>query len=250
MKIAKRTDIGIKRLENQDKVDIFQKEDFTLLILCDGMGGHFGGSLASTITINVFRDSFEKFLPLVHNLESFVNWFKETIAKVKNEMKIIANKDEAKLDMGTTLAACLVNEKENIMYVFNIGDSRIYVVNKYDDLKQITVDHNVLNRLINEENYRFEDAKLFPKWQALTSALGPNKRTKIEVFDLSKNLDQIKKIVATSDGVHAFIEHITFSNLLTLKIDLKDMCKRIIEEAILSHSTDNLSIGIIDLERN
>ncbi|MEA4115239.1 protein phosphatase 2C domain-containing protein [Mycoplasma sp. 744] len=248
MQTAKLTNIGIKRLENQDCIDIFTNNNFILMILCDGMGGHFGGSLASTITLNVFKDAFYKLFPLIIEKNNLISWLSNTIKNVKNEMKKIANNDEAKLDMGTTLTGVLFNNEENIFIVFNIGDSRIYALKNNGILEQITKDHNILNKLIYEDNYKITEAKKFPRWRALTSALGPTKKTKMEIFDLGESIHLIKKIIATSDGIHSFLNHSMMETILNLNKEPEMICELMINEAINNFSDDNLTIGIIDLE--
>ena len=58
MKFYKNTDVGVVRKENQDRVAIFQEGNITFAILCDGMGGHKGGSHASAITVAAFEKEF------------------------------------------------------------------------------------------------------------------------------------------------------------------------------------------------
>lgn len=57
------TNIGVVREENQDRATVIENNVGTLALLCDGMGGHFGGSLASSITINTFESEMES-LPI------------------------------------------------------------------------------------------------------------------------------------------------------------------------------------------
>lgn len=55
-----KTDVGVVRKENQDRAAFFEKGDVALAILCDGMGGHTGGSFASSLTINSFEKEFAR----------------------------------------------------------------------------------------------------------------------------------------------------------------------------------------------
>ena len=56
MKYVVETNIGVVRDENQDKANVFENDYVLVAVLCDGMGGHFGGSLASAITIETFKN--------------------------------------------------------------------------------------------------------------------------------------------------------------------------------------------------
>lgn len=60
MKHIIETNVGVVRSENQDRAAVFTNDKFTLAILCDGMGGHQGGSFASSITIATFEKEFNK----------------------------------------------------------------------------------------------------------------------------------------------------------------------------------------------
>ncbi|WP_029906310.1 PP2C family protein-serine/threonine phosphatase [Mycoplasmopsis opalescens] len=243
-----KSDIGRRRLENQDAVKVFKNNYRMLLILCDGMGGHYGGSLASNIAINVIGQSFMLELPNENeSVEAFTAWFKHSTDKARNEMLKIASNDEAKLDMGTTVTAAYVDLKNQRLFVYNIGDSRTYVLTKSSVLRQISTDHNYMNMLI-EQGLKPKDAAKVHQAHSLTSALGPNKRTKIEASDLSDNFHKIRKIIVTSDGVHSFLSELALENLLILDEEPNKLCEKIITMALDNNSTDNASIGIIDLE--
>lgn len=60
MKFTVKTDVGVVRSENQDRAAVFKNDKFTFAILCDGMGGHQGGSYASSIAIATFEKEFNK----------------------------------------------------------------------------------------------------------------------------------------------------------------------------------------------
>ncbi|MBU4689682.1 PP2C family protein-serine/threonine phosphatase [Mycoplasma zalophidermidis] len=234
--------VGNIRTENQDKTGIFLKKDCGMLILCDGMGGHFGGAFASNITVNVFNDNFQKSIPLERNdISSYAKWFKDCVEQARSEMKKLGENDEAKMDMGTTLTAAIFSTKLNFLYIFNIGDSRTWVLTKSGDLKQITIDQNLYNRLIREEGMSELQAKKTRFNTALTSALGPQKKTKIEIFDLSQEIERVYGILCTSDGVHNFIEKPAIELTLKSELDSLKAVKSLVETALENRSTDNAS---------
>lgn len=242
---------GNYRTENQDKTGVFLSEDVGLFVLCDGMGGHYGGALASNITVNTFNQRFHNTLPLAeNNINSYVAWFKTTVEIAKQEMTKLGENDEAKLDMGTTVTAAIFSNKEKFLYIFNIGDSRTYVIKKEGDLEQITVDHNLLNRLIREEGFSELKAKKVHYFTALTSALGPQKKTKIEVFDLSYEFDNISGLLATSDGVHGFIDKPSMEMILKKNIEPQEKVELLVNNALENNSTDNASAIFIELNKN
>ncbi|MGY5139732.1 PP2C family protein-serine/threonine phosphatase [Mycoplasmopsis gallinarum] len=251
LKFGKFTDIGTKRLENQDRVAIFCNEQYYLLILCDGMGGHFGGALAASTTINTFETTLHQ-LNVTQNLtiDETARWIEQSVRKARKEMEFLSLKDAALIDMGTTVTGVLINSVAKTIVVFNIGDSRIYTINKDNSVNQITKDHNLYNSLIEKFNYTHKQAIAERGHRALTSSLGPTKKTKINISDLSKFYDEIEFIFATSDGVHNFVSQ-SFFELIFINNkddDLDNLAQDIVQEALLNKSNDNLSIGIIKLK--
>lgn len=242
MKYEINSNIGVVREENQDRAQVFENDLFVIAILCDGMGGHFGGSLASSITIEAFRQKVQNI-----NKENFdiYNWFKDSIKKAKQDMVNEAGNDSLKIDMGTTVTAAIIFKESKEVFVFNIGDSRTYLFDGL--LHQITTDHNLMNHMIhNEGTSEFEAAKI-PGAQALTSALGPNKKTNIEAFVVEHHSNK-KTLILTSDGVHDFITKPKFEMILSSNITLKEKTETLIKEAIRGGSTDNLTVIIMEVE--
>ncbi|MCS4536692.1 protein phosphatase 2C domain-containing protein [Mycoplasma sp. CSL7475-4] len=233
---------GNVRNSNQDAVGIFHKDNIHMLLLCDGMGGHYGGSKASNITVNTFSKKFAQMMPLEKfDVNSVSLWFKSVVNDARLEMKTFANVEEAYLDMGTTVTAAIYSEVHGFLYIFNIGDSRTYILTKGGDLKQITVDHNLYNRLINEENYTELKARNVKYNMALTSALGPLKKTKIEIFDLSASIKAVHSILCTSDGVHNFLEKPSIELIIKKEIKAQKIVEVLVQEALDNRSTDNAS---------
>lgn len=249
MEYGKSSDVGIVRLENQDRVNILTKDDFTLLILCDGMGGHPGGALASSTTINTFDKCIKKNFPEGEApLKDYVKWFGDTINLTRKEMVNATNGDEAMLDMGTTVTAALINPKRNIILVFNIGDSRTYALTTLGELKQISIDHNMLNKYIYEEHMDPVLA-MRQKYQAsLTSCLGPTKNTKIEVFNLENSYHNVFCLLVTSDGVHDFIEKPAMEMILKQNKTAEEIACDLVHTAMDNRSSDNCSAGIVILD--
>ena len=234
-----KSDIGVVRSENQDRAAVFNSDKQTFMILCDGMGGHEGGSYAATIAINTFEKSFKEYIP-----ENKINaWFEKTINLSKKEMIKFAKERHELLDMGTTLTAALVSE--NKIHIFNIGDSRTYI---YDGLlHQITKDHNVRNYYIDKYNYSSEEAAKKIGAAALTYSLGPDKRARVDSFVVPIN-KKIKFIVLTSDGIHDYILKPTFELILSSHKSLEKKANKLIKEAIKGKSSDNLTVAILEME--
>lgn len=239
------TNIGVVREENQDRAAVLENDEIIMAILCDGMGGHFGGSLASSITIDTFKNEVATTSTITR--EKVWEWFKNTIKKCKSRMIQEAGSDQGKIDMGTTVTTAIIFKDTKEIFIFNIGDSRTYV---YDQLlHQITVDHNLMNYyIINEGMSEFEASKI-PGASALTSALGPTKKTNIEAFTIGNiSKDSNPLLILTSDGIHDYITKPNFEITLSSKKSLEEKTESLIKDAIKGGSTDNLTIIILEVE--
>lgn len=278
MKYIKNTDRGVIREENQDRADIFENDDVIVAVLCDGMGGHFGGSLASSITINTFK---QRMSFISKNEDEIYDWFKETIKNAKQNMIQEAGDDINKKDMGTTVTSAIIFKETKNIVIFNIGDSRTYLFNGV--LKQITIDHNLMNYYIQKENMSEFEASKIPGAHALTSALGPSKQTNIEAFMIdseslitsikskeSKSKSWFKKskkekeditnnnvdtsenqkiyLILTSDGIHDFITKPHFESIIANPLtSIEEKTNELISAGIKGSSTDNLTCIIVEV---
>lgn len=240
------SDIGLVRNENQDRVGVWEKDHITLALLCDGMGGHFGGSEASSLVILAFEKAFNDLYDVSWDDQAKIqNWFYESVKKAKSLMNIKARQNELFNDMGTTVTAAIINHKTHYIYVMNIGDSRTYILGH--SLKQITIDHNLQNYYIREFNYSYRKASKLKNAKGLVSALGPTKRTQLEIFVIEPS-QQAKMVIVTSDGIHDHISEPVFEQILSAKNkSLDEKALQIIDLAKRNNSLDNLTIGIVEI---
>lgn len=240
MKHTVRTNVGVVRSENQDRAAVFQNDKYTFAILCDGMGGHKGGSYASSIAIETFEREFNKGF----NIENITEWFGNAVSKSKEAMIRFAAQDKPLMDMGTTLTAALITDTK--VFVFNIGDSRTYAYNGL--FHQITKDHNLWNHYIDKWGYSPEEAAKMMGAAALTSALGPTKTLSVDAF-VVENDENLKYIVLTSDGIHDYISKPVFEKIVADENrSLEDKGDELIAQAIRGKSSDNLTCVIVKIK--
>ncbi|MBR2999034.1 MAG: serine/threonine-protein phosphatase [Mycoplasmataceae bacterium] len=244
MKYVVDTNIGVVREENQDRAAVFENDYVLVAVLCDGMGGHFGGSIASSIAVETFKNRMNY---LRSNEDNVYEWFKETIKKAQQNMILESGNDESKRDMGTTITSAIVFKDRKNIVIFNIGDSRTYLFD--GQLHQITVDHNLMNYYIKNEGISSFEAAKMPGAAALTSALGPSKKTNIEAFNIDENNSPNKRfLLLTSDGIHDYIEKPQIELIMGQNVDMLEKAKVLISEAIKGRSTDNLTVVIVEVD--
>ncbi|AOG60728.1 phosphorylated protein phosphatase [Spiroplasma helicoides] len=249
-KYATLTDIGNYRKANQDYLDFaVNKSGEAFGIVCDGMGGHAHGEVASKMAVEKFVELFKEQNFDNMNQKQINRWLRNCVSEILNEMVEYSNEHLETKDMGTTLTAILFAKAG--AFVINIGDSRTYKLSD-NKLFQITQDQNLWNSTPEAERRdiqmsgQYERANDITFWKVLTSALGPQKTLRIDTYyiEVPQGIYML-----TSDGVHDYIdEEIAASTLANSRMKLKDMAYNIIEDAKDNVSTDNLSILIIEAE--
>ncbi|WP_066381650.1 MULTISPECIES: serine/threonine phosphatase [unclassified Anabaena] len=207
---AGQTDVGRQRQHNEDYFGIetkIEKVDLPkhrilqargLYILCDGMGGHAGGEVASELAVNTLRQYFQTHWTT--NQLPTEDTIREGVYQA-NQVIYQQNQQDARSGsgrMGTTLVMLLI--QGNQAAVAHVGDSRCYRVTRKQGLEQITVDHEVGQREI-ARGVQAKIAYARPDAYQLTQALGPRERTTInpdvEFFEIHE--DHLFALV--SDGL-------------------------------------------------
>ena len=153
MKTFSITDIGIHRKMNQD---YFYTSEMpvgnlpNLFIVADGMGGHNAGEYASKHTV----ETMVKFAKASH-LTQPASILEEAIKAANEEILKKAEEDISMKGMGTTVVAASVLDHK--LYVANVGDSRLYLVNR--EIRQITRDHSYVEEMVRRGELDKETAR-------------------------------------------------------------------------------------------
>ena len=250
------TDVGQQRDHNEDdfaiKTDIFKSQTSRdrslqfrgIYIVCDGMGGHDGGEVASAQAVKTLQEYFATHWqdPLTLPDEATIR------AAIIEANQAIYDLNQAEVRsgsgrMGTTLVMALVNQ--NQIAVAHVGDSRLYRLTKTQGLQQLTVDHEVGQREI-QRGIDPEIAYSRPDAYQLTQALGPRPENfvqpDIQFFPIEEN----SLFILASDGLtdNDLLEnHISthLEPLLNSDIDLNQGVKDLIALANDYNGHDNIT---------
>ncbi|MBL1198526.1 MAG: serine/threonine phosphatase [Nostoc sp. GBBB01] len=207
---AGRTDVGRQRHHNEDYFGIETKieklelpktrilQGHGLYILCDGMGGHAGGEVASELAVNTLRQYFQEHwtpnqLPTENSIREAVYLANDAIYKL--------NQQDARSGvgrMGTTLVMLLIQDTQAA--VAHVGDSRLYRVTRKQGLEQVTIDHEVGQREITR-GVEASIAYARPDAYQLTQALGPRDENSINPDVGFFEINEDTLLVLASDGL-------------------------------------------------
>ncbi len=242
MKSAALTDIGKQRTINQDF--IFKSDDAvgnlpSLYIVADGMGGHKAGDYASRFCVEDFIKEAKsgKFKTLLGSLQSIVNAVNEHV--YTESLRTPEYKG-----MGTTLVAAVVEEKT--VTVVNVGDSRMYLYSEEDGIRQITVDHSLVENMIRNGEIERKDAAHHPKKNIITRAIGVDASVEPDFFETE--LEKGNIILLCSDGLSNMVDDDKMENCLNdNKKTLEEKTRELIDIANERGGRDNISVVLIEI---
>ncbi len=233
------TDVGRKRLVNQDTVYI---SDTTvgvlpnLYIVADGMGGEKAGDYASKSLIGYMLTYIE------HTIKMPVTAIQGAIEYANANLFAEGSKNPNLSGMGTTVVAASIID--NTLHVFNVGDSRCYVLDE-NSISQITKDHSLVEMLVSKGEITRESTEYKENKSKITRAVGAEERILIDSFEL--DLDGIEYVLLCSDGLTNMVDDRKIFNIISSSAGVKSSAKRLVEEANLSGGNDNISILLIDI---
>ncbi len=200
MKCYGKTDIGAKRKNNQDSFATAEKSDYTLAVVCDGMGGARGGNIASETAVrgfcNTIRVAFSKNPPL--DAQGVEDLLTQAVNDANTEVYRKAAEDSELEGMGTTLVAVLLCKHGS--FAVNVGDSRLYL-QKDGALTQVTKDNSFIQYLLDKGLVSPEEAATHPNRNIILRALGVNEEVECDLY----SIPPFDRLLLCSDGLYNMI---------------------------------------------
>lgn len=255
------SDIGRKRSHNEDSFALetfFHKKESSqgsyfsgkgLFILCDGMGGHASGEIASSMAVkNIYRYFQQYWTDKIPDAEVI----KEGILQA-NQAIYSANIQKGQTGsgrMGTTLVMIFLQDTK--IAIAHVGDSRIYKVTRKWGLEQLTIDHSVAQSDI-KQGIESDVAYARPDAYQLTQALGPRENNfvhpDINYFEVKEDT----LFLMCSDGLsdNDLLENHWESALLPLissKANLDTAINEVIELGNQVNGHDNITCILIRIK--
>ncbi len=234
MKSDGKTDVGKKRTQNQDSIfftDVSIGPLPNLYIVADGMGGHKAGDVASKTAIECVTEYIRE-----STISNPVTVLKRAIIYANDKIYKMSREKEDYSGMGTTFVAAVVDE--NNMYVVNIGDSRLYVID--DMIRQVTLDHSLVEELIRTGQLDRNRGRNHPEKNIITRALGIAQEVTPDFFEIT--LKENDKILLCSDGLSNMIEDDEMKDIILENQNLEDAVNKMIDRANYYGGKDNISV--------
>lgn len=231
------TDIGQKRKQNEDYVftsEIPVGPLSNLFIVADGMGGHNAGDYASKHAIERIVEEVES------SKDSPVETLERAIQSANRYIRTKSRENEDMNGMGTTVVAATITD--DVMYVANVGDSRLYIINS--GIRQITVDHSLVEEMVRMGGINREQAREHQDKNIITRAIGAEDELKIDFFQV--RIEKGDFILLCSDGLTNMIEDEEIRMLLLGQKDIVSKAETLVAAANRNGGKDNITVVLIE----
>ncbi|MGI5879737.1 MAG: Stp1/IreP family PP2C-type Ser/Thr phosphatase [Syntrophomonadaceae bacterium] len=233
MKVVGITDTGLVRQKNEDSFLI--DEEAGLFVVCDGMGGHRAGEVASGLTIDAFKQNN-------YRIKSDpVQYLRDVIRQANTQIYDMGQNNPEFYEMGTTVTAALITD--HLLTVANVGDSGLFLI-RNAEISKLTHDHTVAEQMVADGVLHRDDIRINSYNHVLTRAVGIETDVEIDIFEQELLTDDL--ILLCSDGLTDMLTiremEIVFSRH---KNNIKQIAGQLLKLALQNGGHDNITIVLL-----
>lgn len=244
VKFGCKTDIGLCRKNNEDSVDSTAFPFFTCLSVCDGIGGHKKGEVASQSSIKLLKEELNNLQEedlLSH--KKIIKQIDKIIEKINLKIFSISSTNPVYSGMGTTL--CMALRMDEYTYVANVGDSRVYMLDYDDEFTSITRDDNVYNMMVDKGEIDCAVLLSDRIKRALTQSIGLAET-------INPNINRIdndyKVLLVCTDGLYTMVSDEEIKQVLkNKKLSVKEKIDALINKANENGGKDNIGVSLLEV---
>lgn len=234
--VVGRTDVGCRRSVNEDSIGKADTLNGLAVVICDGMGGNVGGKVASETAVDAI---------LIHLKEHHYPNPKEAISNsIMAANRAVLKKAQLHPELTGMGCTCvlLIVDKNGIVYVGHIGDSRVYLIR--DNLaNHLTKDQSYVQMLVDEGSITPQEAEKHPRNNEITNAVGMTNMTPPVIRDSPLNPVAGDCFLLCSDGLNKVVaedEIVKIAGAHSLSTDRK--AEMLINAARSKGAPDNISV--------
>lgn len=232
---AAATDVGRMRKNNEDSY----LSSKPVAAVADGMGGHSAGEVASAIAIEELA-ALGRRGPWANETDA-TDDLKQAILRANRRIREMAASDRKLNGMGTTLVALL--EDGDMVHVANVGDSRGYLL-RQGELSQVTVDHSLVQELVDDGRLSPEDAERHPQRSVITRALGIDPEVEFDLFTYKLLVGD--RLLLCSDGLSDVVEPAQIRKVLLRVRSAQRAARELVTVANDQGGPDNITVIVVD----
>lgn len=247
LQVGWKTDPGCVREINEDSMRVVRPSDAAelanhgvLAVVCDGMGGHEAGEIASRLAL-------EAFLRCASNGDRDPGAMLVRCVEAGNAAVFEAAQRDARLaGMGTTCTGLLV--RGGVAWCAHVGDSRCYMV-RNGEIFLMTEDHSAVMELVRRGVITREEARHHPEKNVISRALGSHKRVAVSSWPRPMALRPGDRFLVCSDGLYDLVDDQEICQVLGSR-DAQSACDTLVLMARDRGGFDNISVAVLSLPGN
>lgn len=243
--VAAKTDLGRVRENNEDKFEYFLSEDTAriasrghVFIVCDGMGGHAAGQIASELASKTFIDVY-----LNHPATDPAAALRAAVAAANRYVYDISMAVPSRRGMGTTLTAIALVQDQ--AYIAQVGDSRAYRWRQGEFLP-LTTDHTFVEEMVAKGVLTREEAEVHPRRHMLMRAIGVEATVEVDVF--THDLAAGDRFLLCSDGLLNHVADPDIGRALG-ELSPSEATWKLVNQALVEGGSDNCTVMIVRVDR-
>ncbi len=242
VRFGAKTDLGNVRENNEDKFDFFEPTEPTLLAergsvyaVCDGMGGHSAGQIASELALKTFLKAYYDLeLPDVDTA------LYSAVLAANALVREVAQAIPGRRGMGTTLTAAILLESE--AHVVHVGDSRCYLV-RGEVIHQITDDHSYVMEQVRQGLMTLQEAQYSPYRNVITRSIGMEQ---VEPDIYRVVLEDGDRLVLCTDGLTTHVSDEQIAEVVRAHSP-SAAAQKLVEMALEEGGSDNVTVIVIHI---
>jgi protein phosphatase len=247
IEVVGRSEVGRVRLSNEDSYGFDLRHG--VFVVCDGMGGHAAGEVASKIAVDTVLSYFRDKEPLAADATLIdaplgAQMLSDAVNKANENILEYAHGHSNASGMGTTLVAARFDDAK--FTIAHVGDSRIYLM-RNGTLLQLTEDHSLVMEQVRRGIMTLEEARHSTAQHIITRALGTEDNSPPDLAEFPAENGDI--LMLTTDGVLRHLEDNQIHDVLSDTLSLKIACDRLIELALDAGGEDNATCILIRVKR-
>jgi protein phosphatase len=235
-----KTDVGLKRASNQDAFCQATLSDVQFAVVCDGMGGHQGGNVASELAVRAFHEMLSSRLRSGLRTKELKNLISGIITRVSLLIAETAAENPDLSGMGSTVVmAVRMGEK---MCIAHVGDSRCYLF-RNGKLRRLTKDHSLVQMMVDRGDLTPEQARSYPGKNMITRAVGTEAAVQCDLFHLAPEWEEI--LLLCTDGLTNLVEDQEILFEIMYNEDRQACCRRLVDIALSRGAPDNVTCVLV-----
>jgi serine/threonine protein phosphatase PrpC len=243
LEVVGRSEVGRVRPSNEDNFGFDLRQG--VFVVCDGMGGHAAGEVASRIAVDTVLSYFRDKEPLAADASLVdaplgAQMLSDAVNKANESILQYADAHATASGMGTTLVAARFFDGK--FTIAHVGDSRIYLLRE-GALLQLTEDHSLVMEQVRRGVLTLEEAKNSAAQHIITRALGTEESIPPDLAEFPAQEGDI--LLLTTDGILRHLEDNQIHEILANNPSLPVACDKLIESALDAGGEDNATAILI-----